>query len=180
MSKDGLCGANTLGLYDSAAAPEFAAALDKLGKALMDAAPLADNKDAYQAAIGKAPQIDGEFDGIKHDVKRRDLGSFVRLIQDGLADNKIIDTKDGELAQAVNDLRGAMNRLVLENFNSYKPALKARFEEVKLPPAALDGVSVFLHERQPQDMQETFKMHMKDDSLPSQPHWNEFVAAMGL
>jgi len=180
VSKDGLCGANTLGLYDTSAAPEFSQALDRFGKVMLDQSSVAANEAAFQVVAQKTPVIDGEFDGIKHTVNRRDLGIYVKLVKAGLAEGSITDTASGELAQATDRLQASMSHLVAENFNSYKPNLKERFEGVHLPPAALDGVSVFLQERQPNTMKETFVKQMADDSIASQPHWNQFVSAMGM
>ncbi|CAN5535987.1 hypothetical protein BH11CYA1_BH11CYA1_48840 [soil metagenome] len=180
VSKDGLCGANTLGLYDTSAAPEFSQALDQFGKVMLDRSSLASNHDAFQIAAQKTPVIDGEFDGVKHTVNRRDLGTYVKFVKVGLADGSIADTASGDLAQAVDRLQASMSHLVAENFNSYTPKLKERFEAVHLPPAALDGVSVFLQERQPESMKEAFVTHLADDSIASQPHWNQFVSAMGM
>ena len=180
VSKDGLCGANTLGLYDAAAAPEFSQSLDQFGKVMLENAAVAGNYQAMQLAAQKTPVIDGEGDGLTNTVKRRDLGIYVKMVESGLADGTIVDTAGGDMQWAVDALQASMSRLVTEHFNSYTPALKQRFEEVKLPPAALDGVSVFLQERQPENMKTAFEKQLADDSPASQPHWNQFVRAMGL
>ena len=178
-SPDGLCGANTLALYDESAAPQFSASLDHFGQVLTESSANSQNMDAFQKAAQNAPVIDGEPDGMKHTIKRRDLASFVTQVEDGLSSGQIVDSPDHDLKKAADQLQGDMTKLVAENFNNYRPGLKKLFEEVKLPAATLGGISVFLQDRQPKEMQAAFDKQLADDSIPTQPHWNEFVKILG-
>ena len=180
VSPDGLCGANTLGLYNESAAPNFSAALDQVGQALSAAATISkDNTATLQTAIQNTPVIDGEPDGMKHTIKRRDLTAFMEQIKLELKSGKLADTGDGAVAKSTDRLTTAMTELTELNFNSYKPSLKAKFDEVHLPAMQLGGISTYLQDRQPKDMQTAFEKQSQDDSVAYQPHWNEFVKLMG-
>lgn len=179
-STDGLCGANTLGLYNESAAPAFSANLDLFGKSLTEAASTnRSNFTAIQKDIQNTPAIDGEPDGFKHTIKRRDLAFFANSINEGLISGKISDTANGDLRQTTSQLLASMSHLTELNFNSYKPGLKAKFDEVHLPATTLGGVSTFLQDTQPKDMTQAFEKQSQDDSIPSQPNWNRFVQLMG-
>jgi hypothetical protein len=176
VSKDGLCGANTLGLYKSDAASEFSQAIDQLGAALTDTLKIGENKSAIESAINATPFIDGEPDGFKGTVKRGDLATFLNELDSGLRSHKIVDTADttnGELHSASERLHKAMSELTVKKFYSYKPGLQQRFIEVKLPPAEMGGISIFLPTAGLSH--DAFSKQAADDSIDAQPAWNKFI-----
>jgi hypothetical protein len=180
VSEDGLCGANTLALYNEAAAPEFSQSLDNFGQVLSSAANVSkDNMAALQKDIKDTPVIDGEPDGMNHTIKRRDLELFAEAVKTDLQTGKLTDDANADIAHATDQLIASMSKLRELNFNSYKPQLKAKFDEVHLPATTLGGISMFLMDRQPPDMRTAFERQEKDDSLDYQPHWNAFVKQMG-
>lgn len=179
VSPDGLCGANTLGLYDETAAPEFSRALNQFGDALLTASKNVLNFKFLQDAIAQTPEIDGEPDGLQHTVRRRDLSSFVQKIDEGITSGALQDDDAHDILHAATQLETSMKALVVEHFNSYKPPLKKRFEDVHLPPAELGGISTFLQSEQPTEMREAFNKQSSEDSTSDQPRWNQFVTTMG-
>ena len=179
VSKDGLCGANTLGVYDESKAPEFSESLDQLGKTLTDTMTLGQNERILQSAVLASPKIDGEPDGMGAVVVRRDLGTFVKNIKSGLDSGSITDTADGTMRQSVDKFQTSMSDLIVSHFNSFEPALAKRFKEVGLPAATVDGISAFIPEKQLCNTYKVFENHLTGDVIASQPNWNQFLKVLG-
>ena len=179
VSPEGLCGANTLGLYDETAAPDFSDALNDFGKSLALTSRDNKNMSALQQAIKMTPIIDGEGDGSGHTVKRIDLRSFISTVKSEIGSGQLTDTTDGALTKSAEHLETAMSKMLIANFDRYSPALKEKFDAVHLPAMTLGGVSVFLQAKQLPDMTKSFKKQLADESIPTQPNWNQFVRTMG-
>lgn len=180
LSRDALCGANTLGLYDSSVAQIFEKSVDNLGQSLLDALSKDSNRTAIKLAIANSALIEGEPDGAGGVVLRRDLATFVQTVQKGIDDGSIKDNQSGQLRAALSGVNAAMSSFVIAKYNRFEPHLTEAFANLRLPTQPLDGVSIYLQDQVPPGKSEAFSRQMQLESLASQPNWNEFVKKIAL
>jgi hypothetical protein len=145
------CGAVTLGVYDGSAIPVLNESLNRLGKVLVDAGQdyLTKARIAFLAStlppVFSSPKL-ADRQRTMSDEQHRDLGMFLDGLDSAISRKAAKDTMDGTIVNAIRNVRQAMNKVIVQHFNSSELGMRLpeSLRVQRLPVKPVSGISVLL------------------------------------